>query len=601
MKKNLAIYITALTLFATLAIPVQLAAQDEQRDQHMHHHYQLIDIGTFGGPQSYTPSSFTVENNRTLNNRGTLAGFADTSTPDPFPNFCFNQDCFVSHAFQWQHGEMTDLGALPGGSSSASIFIGGSGLIVGLSQNGKVDPLFPGFPQTRAVLWNHGEIRNLGTLEGGYESAATAVNSQGQVVGGSLNTVPDPNAMILLGGGNFPPIPYQVRAFLWQRGVMQDLGTLPGGTDAQAVLINDAGQVAGWSYNGSAPSAVCAAVFAFPLTTGSFLWDSNNGMVDLGNLGGTCTVAADLNNRGQVTGVSYLTGDTSQHAFMWDGSMHDLGEAFGGNKSGAIAINDHGQVVGFAYYPGDVIFHAALWKHAGETTDLGTVGNDACSYSGAINAKMQVVGGSKFSCDLDPSRAFLWEDGSIFDLNALISPGSALYLQNAYAINDQAEIAGQGVDSNGNQHAFLLIPCDENHSEVEGCDYSLVDASGGTLENSAPAMRQPTTPTPPTLRPFGRRGSSPRNFGTQTGTLPTLQNGSTAEGDGIANQSAPEADSLVRTVTGTPTLLEETPGTLSGTRVAGRCVKEGGQCLPWTKCCPGLKCVPASTRAFCEP
>ena len=211
----------------------------------------------------------------------------------------------MSHAFQWQHGEMTDLGALPGGSSSASIFIGGSGLIVGLSQNGNVDPLFPGFPETRAVLWNHGKIRNLGTLEGGYESAATAVNSQGQVVGGSLNTVPDPNAMILLGGGNYPPIPYQVRAFLWQHGGMQDLGTLPGGTDAQAALINDSGQVAGWSYTSSAPSAVCAAVFGFPLTTGSFLWDSNNGMVDLGNLGGTCTIASDLNSRGQVAGASY--------------------------------------------------------------------------------------------------------------------------------------------------------------------------------------------------------------------------------------------------------------------------------------------------------
>lgn len=51
MKKNLAIYITALTLFATLAIPVQLAAQDEQDHHHMHNYYQLIDIGTFGGPR----------------------------------------------------------------------------------------------------------------------------------------------------------------------------------------------------------------------------------------------------------------------------------------------------------------------------------------------------------------------------------------------------------------------------------------------------------------------------------------------------------------------------------------------------------------------
>ena len=495
--------IITMALFAALAATLQLAAQDKQNLHNMHHHYKLIDMGTFGGPQSYVFAPLSFAN--VLNNNGTLAGFADTSTPDPFPNFCFN-DCFVNHAFQWQHGEMTDLGALPGGGSSASTFIGGSGLIAGLSQNGKIDPLFPGFPESRAVLWNRGKIRNLGTLEGGYESAASAVNSQGQVVGGSLNTIPDSNAMILL--GIFPPIPYQVRPFLWERGVMQDLGTLPGGTDAQAVLINDAGQVAGWSYNGSAPSAACAGN-GFPLTTGSFLWDSNSGMVDLGNLGGTCTLAADLNARGQVAGISYLAGDTFQHAFMWDGSMHDLGDSFGGNYSGAIAINDHGQMVGFGFYPGDVTLHAALWKHVGETIDLGTVGTDACSFSNAINVKMQVVGTSVSICDSEnsPLRAFLWEDNSIFDLNTLIQPSSALYLQNAYVINDQAEIGGQGVDSSGNQHAFLLIPCDENHQGIEGCDYSLVDAAAAS--QSTPHFVPSGTQRPSQLRrtnPFHMHG-----------------------------------------------------------------------------------------------
>jgi len=41
---------------------------------------------------------------------------------------------------------------------------------------------------------------------------------------------------------------------------------------------------------------------------------------------------------------------------------------------------------------------------------------------------------------------------------------------------------------------------------------------------------------------------------------------------------------------------------LNGTGVGGRCTPEGMQCPPQAPpCCPGLVCVPASTRAFCEP
>jgi hypothetical protein len=52
MKSNLGTCIIALTLFAAPAIPVQLAAQNQQDHPHQYHHYQLIDLGTFGGPNS---------------------------------------------------------------------------------------------------------------------------------------------------------------------------------------------------------------------------------------------------------------------------------------------------------------------------------------------------------------------------------------------------------------------------------------------------------------------------------------------------------------------------------------------------------------------
>ncbi|MGB9242353.1 MAG: hypothetical protein WCC03_03295 [Candidatus Acidiferrales bacterium] len=194
--KKLAITI-AMILGVALADPRPLSAQRPTK----HHHYKLIDLGTLGGPQSYLDPDNGLEigsSSPLLNKSGMVTGFADTTTPDPFaPNFCF-ENCFVTHAFQWQNGTVTDLEALPGGGSSASTWITPNSLIAGLSENGETDPLFSGLPVVHAVLWQNGTIVDLKTLpEGGYESEANAVNSRSQVVGAALNTIPDPNSMSL--------------------------------------------------------------------------------------------------------------------------------------------------------------------------------------------------------------------------------------------------------------------------------------------------------------------------------------------------------------------------------------------------------------------
>jgi probable HAF family extracellular repeat protein len=109
-------------------------------------------------------------------------------------------------------------------------------------------------------------------------------------------------------------------------------------------------------------------------------------------------------------------------------------------------------------------------------TDLGTVAGTDCSASAAANSKSQVVGES-FTSDFSVDDAFLWENGSLADLNSLVSPRSAVHLTEGVAINDRGEIAVSGFLPNGEMHAFLLIPCDENHPDIEGCDYSPVEAS----------------------------------------------------------------------------------------------------------------------------
>jgi probable HAF family extracellular repeat protein len=453
----------------------------------LHHHYQLIDLGTFGGPLSLTQDELKV-----LNRRGTVAGLADTSTPDPnYPIsclFCFSP--FIDHAFQWRNGVLNDLGALPGVNTSAAQGISESGLSSGFSENGEIDPLL-GIPEIHAVLWRDGQIIDLGTLEGGYESSAFTVNNRGQVTGVSLNLVPDP----------FTGLGTQLRTFLWDKdNGMQDLGTLggpdagivpgPGPINKGNVEINERGQVVSCSYTSSIPNPWTG----FP-TVDPFLWDKDNGMQDLGTLGGTSGCAVNLNNRGQVVGYSNLAGDSTVHPFLWTnpGPMQDLG-TLGGTRGFSNGINDAGDACGATYLPGDQVQHGFLWKD-GIMTDLGALIPLPNSVADWINSREQVVGFAA-SSDFNVQAAFLWENGGpMVDLNTLVPPGSSLQLASAFNINDRGEISGEGFTFNGDLHTFLLIPCDEDHPGIEGCDYSLVD--GAAAPSSRPAATKASGPMPP--------------------------------------------------------------------------------------------------------
>jgi hypothetical protein len=61
-------------------------------------------------------------------------------------------------------------------------------------------------------------------------------------------------------------------------------------------------------------------------------------------------------------------------------------------------------------------------------------------------------------------------------LNTLVAPGSGVTFLNPFNINDRGEIAGFGVLTSGDTRAVLLIPCDENHPRLEGCNYDTVES-----------------------------------------------------------------------------------------------------------------------------
>ncbi len=225
------------------------------------------------------------------------------------------------------------------------------------------------------------EIRDLGTFNG-YESHGHAINDRGQVVGTAVIVPGQPGSS-----------PGELRSFLWEAGVMTDLGT----GDLIAVDINNHGQILMqsplWRLRGS---------------NACFLRDRDV-IIDLGNLGGTTCFAGDLNNSGQAVGSVEveLQGRPTSRAFVWSsGVMTDLG-TLGGIYAYAAAINDRGQIVGATTMQQFGNLRAFLWER-GEMIDLGSPGGPQ-SAALAINNRGQVV-------MMSPPHVYLWENGTTTDL-----------------------------------------------------------------------------------------------------------------------------------------------------------------------------------------
>lgn len=272
---------------------------------------------------------------------------------------------------------------------------------------------FAFFPE-RAFLYDGGQMQDLGSLDGG--ALAFAINDGSQVTGESG------------------------RAFLWDSvNGMQDLGTL-GGSGSIGRGINNTGKIVGWSDIADGPGQH------------AFLWDSVDGMQDLGTLGDIdFSVALDVNDNDQVTGLSDIEVGVS-HAFLWDrvNGMQDLG-ALGGDSSRGLGINNSGQITGATTEGG--VDRAFLWDSVNGVQDLGTLGGDS-SLGSDINNRSQVVGYAEDSSG--ERQAFLYDGDSMLDLCVLSNCIDAGWenLFEATGINDRGDIAGSGL-INGERHAFL--------------------------------------------------------------------------------------------------------------------------------------------------
>ncbi len=384
--------------------------------------------------------------------------------------------------------EIIDLGTL-GGSSSYPLGINDAGQVVGTSRT--ADGIIG---RTHGFLWDEvGGMIDMtelldDSLDCDYITSAIAINNNEQIVCRAHRTY-------------LMDVPKHLRMrepyFLWdsetgfvELTAFESLGLGIMGDSVRA--INDNMQVVG------TVGTISPAFALSSLESHAVLWDSINGITDLGTLGGRDSYANNINADGIVVGASttgllYENDRAEAHAFLWDSinGMTDLG-TLSSNDSSAWAINNFDKVVGASVINEldeneRAINHAFVWTYEEGMIDIHDSSyassialgiNDNDQVVGIVSDKMHIhhSGGfiiyegiicSPWGCPQNRS-AFLWDKRyGMVNLNDILPEDSGWdYLESAKGINNKGQIIGLG-SINGQKHAFLLNPIPPIPAEID--------------------------------------------------------------------------------------------------------------------------------------
>ena len=280
-----------------------------------------------------------------MNDDGDVVGILDT---EPSPGVQ------QSHAFRFDYATRTVhvLDTL-GGFSSAAVAINNSDTAVGTAS-------VSGSTEIAAVWSADGNAHRPGPFANGTAGSLNDINQRGTITGTAGFSNGAVNAAIIRGNR------------------LISLGTL-GGIQSEGRGISDRGHVVGVSKTADTGSGSYTHAFLY----------FRGEMEDIGTLpNGKTSVAAKVNSRGEVVGTAAVGPEsteccdpTPEHAFLYrNGTLRDLG-TFSGNDphllSKGIDINEHGDVLGWSQIadpsrPFEVVRHPFLYRK-GQMLDVTTL------------------------------------------------------------------------------------------------------------------------------------------------------------------------------------------------------------------------------------